>query len=196
MLTWENNFVPIKKVTIRNSILAFEFINHVNIPIMPSFDITSKTDAQTLDNAINVARKDILGRFDFKNSKSTIDLDKKNVSISITTEDEMRLDSIIDTIRSRMIKQKLDPRSLDLSKEHYSSGMVIKKDIKVREGIDKEYSKKIMKVIKDSKVKVTTQVMDDIIRVSGKKIDDLQMTIAALRTAEEIDIPLQFVNMK
>lgn len=196
MLTWENNFVPIKKVTIRNSILAFEFINHVNIPIMPSFDITSKTDAQTLDNAINVTRKDILGRFDFKNSKSTIDLDKKNVSISITTEDEMRLDSIIDTIRSRMIKQKLDPRSLDLSKEHYSSGMVIKKDIKVREGIDKEYSKKIMKVIKDSKVKVTTQVMDDIIRVSGKKIDDLQMTIAALRTAEEIDIPLQFVNMK
>lgn len=163
---------------------------------MPSFDITSKTDAQTLDNAINVTRKDILGRFDFKNSKSTIDLDKKNVSISITTEDEMRLDSIIDTIRSRMIKQKLDPRSLDLSKEHYSSGMVIKKDIKVREGIDKEYSKKIMKVIKDSKVKVTTQVMDDIIRVSGKKIDDLQMTIAALRTAEEIDIPLQFVNMK
>jgi uncharacterized protein YajQ (UPF0234 family) len=101
---------------------------------MPSFDITSKTDAQTLDNAINVARKDILGRFDFKNSKSTIDLDKKNVSLSITTEDEMRLDSIIDTIRSRMIKQKLDPRSLDLSKEHYSSGMVIKKILKfVRE---------------------------------------------------------------
>ena len=85
---------------------------------------------------------------------------------------------------------------MDLSKEHYSSGMVIKKDIKVREGIDKEYSKKIMKVIKDSKVKVTTQVMDDIIRVSGKKIDDLQMTIAALRSAEDIDIPLQFVNMK
>ena len=87
---------------------------------MPSFDITSKTDAQTLDNAINVARKDILGRFDFKNSKSTIDLDKKNVSISITTEDEMRLDSIIDTIRSRMIKQKLDPRSLDLSTRRHS----------------------------------------------------------------------------
>lgn len=163
---------------------------------MPSFDITSKTDAQTLDNSINVARKEILGRFDFKNSNSVIDLDKKNVSITITTEDEMRLDSIIDAIRSRMIKQKLDPRSLDLSKEHYSSGMLIKKDIKVREGIDKEYSKKIMKVIKDSKLKVTAQVMDDIIRVSGKKIDDLQMTIAALRSASEIDIPLQFVNMK
>jgi hypothetical protein len=163
---------------------------------MPSFDITSKTDAQTLDNSINVARKEILGRFDFKNSNSVIDLDKKNVSITITTEDEMRLNSIIDAIRSRMIKQKLDPRSLDLSKEHYSSGMLVKKDIKVREGIDKDYSKKIMKIIKDSKLKVTAQVMDDIIRVSGKKIDDLQMTIAALRSAQEIDIPLQFVNMK
>lgn len=195
-MVWENNFTVNKQVISRNSILAFEFIKNVNIPIMPSFDITSKTDAQTLDNSINVARKEILGRFDFKNSNSIIDLDKKNVSITITTEDEMRLDSIIDAIRSRMIKQKLDPRSLDLSKEHYSSGMLIKKDIKVREGIDKEYSKKIMKVIKDSKLKVTAQIMDDIIRVSGKKIDDLQMTIAALRSASEIDIPLQFVNMK
>ena len=162
---------------------------------MPSFDITSKTDPQTLDNSINVARKEILGRFDFKNSNSTIELDKKTVSISITTEDEMRLNSIIDAIRSRMIKQKLDPRSLDVSKEHYSSGMFIKKEIKVREGIDKEYSKKIIKIIKDSKLKVTAQVMDDIIRVSGKKIDDLQMTIAALRSSD-IDIPLQFINMK
>lgn len=162
---------------------------------MPSFDIASKTDAQTLDNSINVARKEILGRFDFKNSQSSIELDKKNQLINITTEDEMRLDSIIDAIRSRMIKQKLDPRCLDVSKEHYSSGMFIKKEIKVREGIDKENSKKIMKVIKDSKLKVTAQVMDDIVRVSGKKIDDLQMTIAALRNSD-IEIPLQFINMR
>ncbi len=162
---------------------------------MPSFDIASKTDTQTLDNSINVARKEILGRFDFKGSNSSIDLDKKNVSLTITTEDEMRLNSIIDAIRSRMIKQKLDPRCMDVSKEHYSSGMVIKKEIKIREGIDKENSKKIIKIIKDSKLKVTAQLMDDIIRVSGKKIDDLQGVIAALRTSE-LDIPLQFINMK
>jgi hypothetical protein len=162
---------------------------------MPSFDIASKTDIQTLDNSINVARKEILGRFDFKGSNSIIDLDKKNVSLTITTEDEMRLNSIIDAVRSRMIKQKLDPRCMDVSKEHYSSGMLIKKEIKIREGIDKENSKKIIKVIKDSKLKVTPQVMDDIIRVTAKKIDDLQGVIAALRTAE-LEIPLQFINMK
>jgi len=162
---------------------------------MPSFDITSKTDVQVLDNSINVARKEILGRFDFKGSNSTIDLDKKNVSLTITTEDEMRLDSIIDAIRSRMIKQKLDPRCMDVTKEHYTSGMFIKKEIKIREGIDKENSKNIIKIIKDSKLKVTAQLMDDIIRVSGKKIDDLQGVIAALRNSD-VDIPLQFVNMK
>jgi hypothetical protein len=162
---------------------------------MPSFDITSKTDLQTLDNSINVARKEILGRFDFKGSNSIIELDKKNVSLTITTEDEMRLDSIIDALRSRMIKQKLDPRCMDVSKEHYSSGMLIKKEIKIREGIDKENSKKLIKIIKDSKLKVTAQVMDDIIRVSGKKIDDLQGVIAVLRRAE-LEIPLQFINMK
>ncbi len=162
---------------------------------MPSFDINSKVDLQTLDNAINTARKEILGRFDFKGSQSIIDLDKKNVSLTITTEDEMRLNSIIDAIRSRMIKQKLDPRSLDLEKEHYTSGMVIKKEIKVREGIDKDNSRKIMKAIKDSKLKVTAQLMDDIIRVSAKKIDDLQMVISLMRQSE-IDIPLQFTNMK
>jgi hypothetical protein len=162
---------------------------------MPSFDIASKTDIQTLDNSINVARKEILGRFDFKGSNSIIDLDKKNVSLTITTEDEMRLNSIIDAIRSRMIKQKLDPRCMDISKEHYSSGMLIKKEIKIREGIDKENSKIIIKVIKDSKLKVTPQVMDDIIRVTAKKIDDLQGVIAALRTAD-LEIPLQFINMK
>jgi len=162
---------------------------------MPSFDIASKTDLQTLDNSINVARKEILGRFDFKGSNSIIDLDKKNVSLTITTEDEMRLDSIIDALRSRMIKQKLDPRCMDVSKEHYSSGMLIKKEIKIREGIDKENSKKIIKVIKDSKLKVTAQVMDDIIRVSAKKIDDLQGVISTLRSSE-LDIPLQFINMK
>lgn len=162
---------------------------------MPSFDIASKTDLQTLDNSINVARKEILGRFDFKGSNSVIDLDKKNVSLTITTEDEMRLESIVDALRSRMIKQKLDPRCMDVSKEHYSSGMLIKKEIKIREGIDKENSKKIIKIIKESKLKVTAQVMDDIIRVSGKKIDDLQGVITVLRSSE-LEIPLQFINMK
>ena len=162
---------------------------------MPSFDIASKLDAQLLDNAINVAKKDILNRWDFKDSKSTIELNKKDLLINISTENEMRLDAILDSIHSRMIKQGLDPRGLDESKEHYPSGPLIKKDIKVRQGIDKEAAKKILKDIKDSKIKVTAQIMDDIIRVSSKKIDELQAVIAICRRGN-YDVPLQFINMK
>jgi uncharacterized protein YajQ (UPF0234 family) len=162
---------------------------------MPSFDIASKADVQLLDNAMNVTRKEILTRFDFKDSKTEINLDKKNFTINITTEDDMRLNSVIDIMRMRMLKQKLDPRCLDDSKEHYASGMLIKKDLKVKNGIEKETSKKIISDIKTSKLKVNAQVMDDIIRVSGKKIDDLQSVIALLR-GKEYEQPLQFINMK
>jgi len=162
---------------------------------MPSFDIASKLDAQLLDNAINVAKKDILNRWDFRDSKSTIELNKKELLINVATENDMRLDAILDAIHSRMIKQGLDPRGLDESKDHYASGPLIKKDIKVRQGIEKEASKKILKDIKDSKLKVTAQIMDEIIRVSAKKIDDLQEVIALCRRGN-YDIPLQFINMK
>lgn len=162
---------------------------------MPSFDIASKLDAQLMDNAINVARKDILNRWDFKDSKSSIEFNKKDLIVNISTENDMRLEAIIDAIHSRMIKQGLDPRGLDESKEHYPSGPMIKKDIKVRQGLDKEASKKIMKDIKDSKLKVTAQVMDDIIRVSSKSLNDLQAVIAICRKGN-YEVPLQFINMK
>lgn len=162
---------------------------------MPSFDIASKVDAQTLDNAINVAKREILNRFDFRDTRSTVELNKKDLVLNITTENDMRLGAIIDSIHSRMIKQGLDPRSLDESKEHYASGTMIKKEIKVRQGIDAEASKKIMKDIKDSKIKVTAQKMDDIIRVSSKSINDLQAVIALCRKGS-YDVPLQFINMK
>jgi cyclic-di-GMP-binding protein len=162
---------------------------------MPSFDITNKVDFQLMDNALNIARKEIITRFDFRGTKSEIDLDKKEKILKIVTEDEMRMKSIIDVIRMRMIKQKLDPKILDDSKEHYASGVMVKKDIKLKEGVDVEASKKIMKDIKDSKLKVTAQRMDDIIRVQAKKIDDLQQVIA-LCSRGDYGIPLQYVNMK
>jgi uncharacterized protein YajQ (UPF0234 family) len=162
---------------------------------MASFDIVNKVDAQLLDNSINVARKEILNRFDFNGSKSEIDLDKKTMTIHILTENDMRMDSITDVIRNRMIKQKLDPLCLDFGKEHYASGSMVKKDVKVKEGIDKEVAKKIIKDIKDSKLKVQAQVMDDQVRVTGKKIDDLQQVIALIRQGS-YELPLQFMNMK
>ncbi len=162
---------------------------------MPSFDIASKLDAQLLDNAINVAKKDILNRWDFRDTKSTIELNKKDLIINITTENDMRLEAILDAIHSRMIKQGIDPRGLDESKDYYPSGPMIKKDLKVRLGLDKEVSKKLIKDIKDSKIKVSSQVMDDIIRVSSKNINDLQAVIALCRKGE-YEVPLQFINMK
>lgn len=162
---------------------------------MASFDIVNKVDAQLLDNAINVARKEILNRFDFNGSKSEITYDKKTLTLQILTENDMRLEAITDAIRSRMIKQHLNPLCLDFGKEHSASGMMIRKDIKVREGIDKEAAKKIVKDIKDSKLKVQASIMDDQVRVTGKKIDDLQAVISLLR-AGNYELPLQFVNMK
>lgn len=175
--------------------VPLKWLNLNQIFIMPSFDISSKLDVQLMDNAINVAKKDILNRWDFRDSKSTIELNKKDLVVNISTENDMRLDAILDAIHSRMIKQGLDPRGLDESKDHYPSGPMIKKDIKVRQGIEKEASKKIMKDIKDSKIKVTAQIMDDIIRVSSKNIDDLQAVIALCRKGN-YEIPLQFINMK
>ncbi len=162
---------------------------------MASFDIVSKIDVQTLDNAVNSAKREIETRYDFRGSNSTIDLDKKSMVIHITTEDDMRMDSIEKVIIGRFVKQKLDPSALDFGKEQYAAGKNIKKDILVKQGIDKESAKKIVKTIKDLKLKVQPSIMDDQVRVNGKKIDDLQACIAALRTAD-VGIPLQFVNMK
>lgn len=162
---------------------------------MPSFDIVNKVDAQLLDNAINVARKEIINRFDFNGSKTEIVLDKKAMNVNVLTENEMRMNSVIDVIRNRMIKQKLDPQCLDFGKDQVASGFMVRKDIKVREGIDKDVARKIIKDIKDSKLKVQAQMMDDQVRVTAKKIDDLQAVIALIRRGS-YELPLQFVNMK
>ncbi|MDN5285758.1 MAG: YajQ family cyclic di-GMP-binding protein [Mucilaginibacter sp.] len=162
---------------------------------MPTFDIVSKIDGQTLDNAINTAKKEILNRYDFNDSKSTIDLDKKTNEITIVTENDMRLKAIQDSIIGRMVKQQLDSNALDFGKEQYASGNMIRKEIKVKEGIDKEAAKKIVKKIKDSGLKVQASIMDDQVRVQGKKIDDLQAVISLCR-GENFGQPLQYINMR
>ena len=162
---------------------------------MPTFDIVSKVDAQALDNAINNAKKEILNRYDFNASASTIELDKKSNSITIVTEDDMRLKAIVDSIMSRMLKQNLDPMSLDFEKNQVASGNMIRKEIKIKEGLDKEAAKKVVAKIKDSKIKVQASMMDDQVRVQGKNIDDLQKVIALCK-GEDFGQPLQFINMR
>jgi uncharacterized protein YajQ (UPF0234 family) len=162
---------------------------------MASFDIVSKVDVQTLDNAINAATKEITTRFDFRDSKTEIELDKKALQVKIVTENEMRITAIEDVVRSRLIKQKIDPNCMDFGKQQYASGNMIRKEILIRQGIDKDASRKIMKEIKDSGIKVQAQMMDDQVRVTSKKIDDLQKIIALLR-GKDLGIPIQFTNMK
>jgi cyclic-di-GMP-binding protein len=162
---------------------------------MPTFDIVSKVDIQTLDNAINNAKKEIINRYDFSGSNTSIELDKKALNIVVSTEDEMRMKSIQDVLITRVLKQQIDSKVLDFSKENYPSGSMLKKDIKVKQGIEKELAKKIVKEIKDSKLKVEASIMDDQVRVSAKKIDDLQSVISLLR-GKSYDQPLQFINMR
>src|SRR6187402_1741025 len=138
---------------------------------MPSFDIVSKVDPQTLDNAINVARKEIQTRYDFRDSKTEIELDKKASIIKVTTENSMRMNAIVDILLSRMAKQGIDAKSLDMSKEEYASGTMVKRELPVKNGIDKDGCRKIVKLIKDSNLKVVPAQMDDLVRVTGKKID-------------------------
>jgi uncharacterized protein YajQ (UPF0234 family) len=162
---------------------------------MPSFDIVSKVDAQTLDNAVNSAKRELETRYDLKGSGSVIELDKKNLKIDLTSANEMSLESVTNILLMRVVKQGLDAKSLDMSSEHYPSGNVMKKEIKVKQGLEKEMAKKIVKLIKDGGLKVQPAIMDDQVRVTSKKIDDLQQVIALLRRSD-LEQPLQFVNMK
>ena len=162
---------------------------------MPSFDLVSKVDIQTLDNAVNVVRKEITNRFDFKDSHVVIDLNKKDYKLSLEADSDMKIDQIVDVLISRSMKQGLAAEVYDLSKEPYPSGKITKKEVPVRNGIKQEDAKKIVKLIKDSGLKVQAAIMDDIIRVTGKKIDDLQEVIAASKTWN-LGIAMQYVNMK
>ena len=162
---------------------------------MPSFDIVSKVDVQKLDNAINTASKEISTRYDFHGSKTEVELDKKQLLIKILTEDDMRMDAIRDIIISRAMKQGLEASCLDFGKDHYASGAMIRKEVKIKDGIEKELAKKIVKVIKDSSLKVQASIMEDQVRVTGKKLDELQNVIALVRQSG-FEQPLQYINFR
>ncbi|GAA4329110.1 YajQ family cyclic di-GMP-binding protein [Flaviaesturariibacter amylovorans] len=162
---------------------------------MPSFDIVSKVDAQALDNAVNVTRKEITNRFDFKNSHVVIDLNKKDFKISLECDSEMQMNQLIDVLISRAHKQGIAPEAFDTTKEGFQSGKVWKQEVSVSNGLKQEDAKKIVKQIKDSGLKVQAAINDDLIRVTGKKIDDLQSVIQAAK-GWDLGIPLQFENMR
>ena len=162
---------------------------------MPSFDIVSKVDAQALDNAVNVVTKEITNRFDFKGSHVVINLDKKEFLIKLETDDDMKMRQLIDVLISRAHKQGIAPEAFDASKEGGQIGKAWKKEVKVMNGLKQEDAKKIVKLIKDAGLKVQASINNDLVRVTGKKIDDLQDVIQLCKTGN-LGFPLQYVNMR
>ena len=158
-----------------------------------SFDIVSKLDMQELNNAIQQAEKEIANRFDLKGTKSEITLDKQD--LVITSDDEYKLKSVLDILQSRMVKRGISLKHLEYGKIEPAAGSTVRQRIRLRQGIDPENAKKINTLIRDSKLKVKSQVMGDQIRVSGKSKDDLQSVIRLLREAD-LPLELQFVNMR
>ncbi len=162
---------------------------------MPSFDIASEVDLQLLDNAVNTVKKEISTRYDFRGSPVTVELNKKDFKIMLEVDSDMKMKQLIDVLISRTMKQGIDAGAFDFTKDAYPSGKVVKKEVAVRNGLKQDDAKKIVKMIKEGGFKVQVAIMDDIIRVTGKKLDDLQEVIGKCKT-DNFGIPLQFVNMK
>jgi hypothetical protein len=160
---------------------------------MPSFDIVSKVDMQEIDNAVNQALKEILQRYDFKGTHNEIKLE--NDVIVLLGADDYKLTAVIDVLKGKLAKRNVSSRCLDFGKKETASGGAVRQRVTIVQGISKEKGKEISKLIKNSKLKVQAQIMDDQVRVSGKKIDDLQKAIQLLK-GHDLDIELQFVNMR
>jgi len=144
---------------------------------------------------MNVVKKEIDNRYDFKGTHVVVELNKKDMVITIEVDSDMKMKQAIDVLLTKSMRQGLEANCFDLSKDMVPTGKYVKKTIPVKNGIDREAAKKIVKLIKDNNNKVQAAIMDDIIRVTGKKIDDLQAVIQLCRNGG-LDMPLQFTNMK
>jgi len=162
---------------------------------MPSFDIVSKYDMQEIDNAVNIVKRDIQNRYDFRGSNSSINLDKSDKKIKIDAGNSMQREAIVDMLQERSVTRKVSLKVYDFLEEEKASGMMVRQYVNLKEGISKDNSKKINKLIKDYKIKVQSQIQGDQLRVTSKKIDDLQEVMRKLN-AEKLDIALQYINFK
>ncbi len=161
-----------------------------------SFDVVSEFDKQELVNAIDQTKRDIQSRFDLKDSNSTVELDADK-TITITTNDNMKLKNIVDILQSKMVKRNLSIKILDPKPVENSLGGGVRQVFELKKGLNQELSKKIVSEIKNSKLKVQASIQGEQVRVSGKSKDDLQDVIKLLREKEEsFNIPLQFVNYR
>lgn len=162
---------------------------------MPSFDVVNEIDMQEVDNAVNNLKKELQTRYDFKGSDTEVDLNKKDETITMVTNDDMKMRALREMLITSAVKRGIDNRVLEFGEVDKAGGMKLRRVVKLQKGIDKERAKKVTQLIKTSGLKVQASIMDDRVRVTGKKIDDLQDVIKLLKESD-LDLPLQFVNMK
>lgn len=160
---------------------------------MPSLDVVFKVDLQEVDNAVNQARKEINQRFDFKGTHNEIDLEKD--CIVILAADDYKLTAVVDILRGKLARRNVSPSCLDFGKKEPASHGAVRQRINLLQGIDKEKGKQIAKAVKESKLKIQAQIMEDQVRISGKQIDDLQEIIRLLK-GQDFGIDLQFINLR
>ncbi len=160
---------------------------------MPSFDIVSEVDLTEADNAVANVLREIATRYDFKGSKSTVEI--KEGVITINADDELKLKQMHELLQGHMQRRGIAPGSLDYQKEEKAAGQSVRQLVKIKEGIDKELAKEIVKAVKEAKFKVQVAIQGDELRVTGKKRDDLQEVIAFVKTLKN-EQPLQFKNFR
>ena len=159
---------------------------------MPSFDIVSEIDMHEVTNAVDQTKRDLGNRWDFKNVDADVELDDKGITIS--APQEFQLEQLLDMLRMAFAKRSIDSRALSENGDS-KAGKLVKQHLELKQGLETDMAKKIVKLIKDQKMKVQSSIQGDKVRVTGKKRDDLQEAMAMLREAE-LDVPLQFNNFR
>ena len=160
---------------------------------MPSFDVVSQVDRQEVDNAVNQTRKEVGQRYDFKGVKTEITLEDDR--IQIISDDDFKVKAIVDILQSKLVRRSISLKALVYGKIEAAAGGRAKQTITVQQGIAIEKARQIVKMVKDRKLKVQSQIQGDQVRISGKKRDDLQAVIQLLKE-QDLDLPLQFINYR
>jgi uncharacterized protein YajQ (UPF0234 family) len=160
---------------------------------MPSFDVVSQVDRQEIDNALNQTRKEVGQRYDFKGSKT--DIRQEGDDIHIVSDDDHKVKAVVDVLQSKLVRRGVSLKALVYGTIDPAAGGLAKQTVTVQQGIDTDKARALVKLIKDSKLKVQAQIQADQVRVTGKKRDDLQAAIQLLKQ-QDLDLPLQFTNFR
>ena len=164
---------------------------------MPSFDIVSEVDLQEVDNAVNQADKEIATRYDFKGTKFELIYDRAKSEVKLMADADTRLTAMLDILNSKLFKRGIELTSLEIGKQEAAGGMTLRQTVKIKTGLETDKAKAVVKLIKEAKLKVDAAIQDKQVRVTGKKIDDLQEVIALLKSnSKAVGVPLQFTNMR